>query len=185
MEYREYWQIISEKGEELNTLISSYWNDYSGFDTWQFWVVLFLLISPLLLLYFKVDRTRIFEVLFFGYTVHILWTYTDIALERYRLFVHTYFISPAFPNAINMTASVIPVFFLLLYQYCTNRNKNFFLYAILLSAILAFPTAAFEIYILEMAELKKGFQLFHIFLIDIAIAYTAYLFTKLLLRWRR
>ncbi|MDQ0300388.1 hypothetical protein J2S78_002835 [Salibacterium salarium] len=183
MEYKEYWMQIYEKSEELNSLTSSYWNDYSNIWTWQFWVVVFLLVFPLILLYFIVDRKRVFELFFFGYTVHVLWTYTDIILEGFRYFVHTYFLTPLLPLALNMTASALPVGFLLLYQYCTNNEKNFYLYTLLLSGVFAFGFATIEEY-LGLLEFEKGMNQLYIFLIDIAIAYIAYWGTKLILKFR-
>lgn len=177
MTYQQYWEKIYQQSEKMNSIIASYWHEYSGLSTWQFWVVLALLVSPLVLLYFTVDRSNIFEMLFFGYTVHILWTYIDIVLERYSYFVHMYFIAPMFPHALNMTASVLPVAFLLLYQYCLTHRKNFFLYTIVLSAIFSFILVPIEI-ASDLAKIEKGMKLYYIFFIDIAIAYVAYLLTK-------
>ncbi|WP_226670945.1 hypothetical protein [Metabacillus litoralis] len=181
MEYSEYWKEINKKSEELNSLFSSYWESYSHMGTWQFWTVVSLLIAPLLLVYFLVDRKRIFELFFFGYTVHLLWTYIDIVLERLGFFIHTYFLTPLLPFALNMTASALPVGFLLLYQYCTNHNKNFYLYTILLSAVFAFGFASVEAYV-GLVKLNKGMNLFYVFLIDIGIAYIAYWLTYLV-KW--
>lgn len=180
MDYRQYWNQIYEKKDELNSLISNYWKNYSSWNDWQFWVVFSLLVIPLILLYFTVDRKRIFEVFFFGYTVHMLWSYIDIALGRGGYFIHTYFLTPLLPNAINVTASALPVIFLLLYQYCTNRNKNFYLYTILLSAVAAFGFATIERY-LGFIELRKGMTQFYLFLFDLVVAYSAYWLTKLML----
>lgn len=72
MEYSEFWEQIFKKNTEVNAFYSDYWKDYSDFGNWQFWVVLGLLIIPLLVLCFTIDRIRIFELFFFGYTVHIL-----------------------------------------------------------------------------------------------------------------
>lgn len=179
MEYRDYWNQIYEKSEELNSLISSYWNEYSHMGTWQFWTVVFLLVAPLVLLYFTVDRKRMFEVFFFGYTVHIFWTYIDIVLERYGYFVHTYFLLPVLPFALNMTASALPVGFLLLYQYCTNNNKNFYLYSLALSLVFAFVFTAIERYF-GLLEFNKGMTQFYVLLIDLAIVYISYWFTVLI-----
>lgn len=183
MDFREYWERMHTKGEELNSLISSYWNDYSNMGTWQFWTVVALLVIPLVILYFTVDKKRIFELFFFGYTVHILWTYIDIVIERYGYFVHTYFLAPVFPFALNMTASALPVGFLLLYQYCTNTNKNFHLYALILSAAFAFGFASIEEG-LGLLQFRKGMNQFYIFIIDVMIAYSAYWFTKIVLKIR-
>ncbi|MBU8769699.1 hypothetical protein [Cytobacillus oceanisediminis] len=181
MSYSEYWEQIYSRSEKMNVLISSYWREYSGLGTWQFWAVLALMVLPLVIVYLSVDRTRIFEIFFFGYTVHILWTYADSFLERYSYFVHTYFLLPMFPYAMNMTASALPVGFLLIYQYCTNRNKSFLLYTILASAVFAFVFATVEEWA-GMVHFNKGMNQFYIFLIDIAIAYAAYFLTMFVKR---
>lgn len=184
MGYKAYWDEIFTKSEELNALITSYWKDYSNIGTWQFWTVIALLVIPLILVYFAIDRKRIFEVFFFGYTVHILWTYIDIAIEKYGYFVHTYFITPVFPHALNMTVSALPVGFLLLYQYCTNRNKNFYLYTLVLSAIFAFGFASIEQYF-GLLEFRKGMNHFYIFLIDVGIGYSAFWLTKIVIKLKK
>lgn len=181
MDYIEYWDKIYEKSDEYNSLITSYWNDYSHMGTWQFWVGMFLLIAPLILLYFTIDRKRIFEIFFFGYTVHILWTYVSIVLERYSYFVHHYFITPILPFTLNITVSILPVGFLLMYQYCTNSKKNFYLYTILLSAVFAFGFASIEDW-MGLVDFRKGANQLHIFFIDIVIAFLAYWFTKLIIK---
>lgn len=181
MDYKAYWEQMNAKGEELNSLIASYWNDYSNIGTWQFWTVLALAVIPLVILYFTVDRKRIFELFFFGYTVHILWTYTDIVIEKYGYFVHLYFLTPIFPFASNMTASALPVAFLLLYQYCTNANKNFYLYTLILSAAFAFGFASIEVS-LGLLEFRKGMNQFYIFIIDVLIAYSAFWFTRIVIK---
>lgn len=184
MNARQYLEQIYVKSEELNALITSYWQQYSHMGTWQFWTVLSLLVVPLILLYFTVDRRRIFEVFFYGYTVHTLWKLIAIVLERYGYLVHKFFLTPILPFAINMTAAVLPVAFLLLYQYCTNKDKNFYVYAIVLSAIFAFGFASFSEY-LGLVELRQGMNKFYLFLLDVAVAYIAYWFTKLVLKLKK
>ncbi|WP_413303348.1 hypothetical protein AA0X95_25910 [Bacillus sp. 1P10SD] len=183
MDYKQQWERIVEQKVELHSAYSSYWNQYSNFGNWQFWLVLSLLLFPLILLVFTVDRKRIFEIFFFGYTVHILWAYLDIALGHRGFFVHKYFLLPVLPNATNVTASVLPVGFLLVYQYCTNHKKNFFLYTILLSAVFAFGFASSERY-LGLVEFRMGMNQFYLFLIDLVIVFIAFWVTRLLLKVR-
>jgi len=180
MNYNEYWNKIYEEKNELNSIYNSYWNEYSNLGTWQFWMVISLLVIPLIILYFKVDRKRIFELFFFGYTIHMLWTYIDIALGRNAYLIHKYFLTPLLPNATNITASVLPVGFLLIYQFCANNKKNFYLYSLILSALFAFVFASIEEY-LGFVEFRKGMNQFFLFLLDIGIVYTSYWFTKLIL----
>ncbi|PLT28886.1 hypothetical protein [Peribacillus deserti] len=184
MNFKKYWNQIGDQNEKLTSLYSSYWDKFSDYGEWQFWLVLALFVVPLVLLCFFVDRKRIFEVFFFGFTVHILWNYIDSALSRGGYFTHNYFMVPYLPNATNMTASVLPVSYLLLYQFCTNRNQNFFLWTLLLSAFFAFVYGIFE----EKAgftKLNKGFSQFHLFLIDVLLAYIACWATNFLVKVNR
>ncbi|MFD1850779.1 hypothetical protein [Oceanobacillus bengalensis] len=181
MDYREYWDEIYVKTEQFNELISAYWNTYSNIGTWQFWVTLLFFVLPLVLLFFTVDRDRIFEVLFFGYTVHILWTYASMFLERMNFMNHTYFLLPTLPYSLNITASVLPVGFLLLYQYTTKHKRNFYMYSILLSAVFAFGFAMIEEW-MGLLEFHKGANNFHIFLVDLAVVFISYWFTLFIKR---
>lgn len=181
MDFKEYWNEIYVKTEELNELVSAYWNTYSGLDTWQFWVTFLLFALPLVLLFFTVDRDRVFEVLFFGYTVHILWTYASIILERMNFMNHTYFLLPFLPYSLNVTVSILPVGFLLVYQYTTKHKKNFYLYSILLSAVFAFVFATLEEW-MGLLEFHKGANNFHVFLVDITVVFISYWFTLFIKR---
>ncbi len=179
MTINEYWQKIEEKNQELIPLFSSYWKEYSSYGTWQFWLTVFLMVMPLLLLFFTVDRKRLFEVFFFGYTVHIIWIYIDIILERNGLFVHKFFLTPLLPYALNMTASALPVGYLLVYQYCTNHRKSYILYSIVLSVFFAFGFATIE-ELIGTVEFHKGMNQLYLFFIDLGIAFIAYIFTRIL-----
>jgi len=181
MDYTDYWKQIYEKNYELNSLLHAYWNEYSHLGTWQFWIVFAFLVIPLIILYFTVDRKRIFELFFFGYTVHILWTYVGVALENYGYFVHTYFLSPMFPFGLSMNSSALPVGFLLVYQYCTNTNKNFYLYTLIAAAFFAFGIASIESS-LGLVDFRKGMNQLYVYLIDVVIVYSTYWFTKLIFK---
>ncbi|MBU9723303.1 MULTISPECIES: hypothetical protein [Bacillaceae] len=185
MKYNEYLDKIYQTNEEWNELISSYWHDFSSFDAWQFWMVFLILILPLLLLIMIVDRKRLFELFFFGYTVHILWTYAANFLESHNYLVHNYFLTPFLPTSLNMTASALPVGFLLVYQYCTNRQKNFYIYAVILSAVFGIGFATVSDWI-DLINFNKGMNQIYLFMIDVVIAFTAYWFTRLVKRvWKK
>lgn len=181
MSFNEYWDEIYAKTEEFNELISSYWNAYSNIGTWQFWVTLLLFIIPLVFLFFKVDRERIFEVFFFGYTVHILWTYASMILERKNFMNHIFFLSPTLPYSLNITVSILPVAFLLLYQYTTKHKKNFYVYSILLSAVFAFGFATIEEW-MGLIKFHNGGNNFYVFLVDLAVVFISYWFTLFIKR---
>lgn len=183
MTYAEYWEKIYTTNDTLRHLMQSYWNAYSHVGTWQFWFIAISLILPLIILFFTVDKRRIFELFFFGFVVHMLWSYTLLALSSYNLFTHTYFLTPLLPFGLNVSASALPVGFLLVYQYCTNRGKNFFICALLISAVFAFGFSNLE-ESLGLLDLQHGMNRIYIFLIDLAIIFTSYFFTKFLKNWK-
>jgi hypothetical protein len=181
MSFDQYWDTLNKKNDELIKVLSSYWNHYSGFTSWQFWLILALTLIPLIILFLKIDRKRIFELLFFGYTAHILWTYYNIALEKYGYLNHPFFLTPALPYALNLTASMLPVTFILLYQFCTNRGANYYLYTLFVSAIFAFILGPLEGHF-KFAVLRNGMNSFVFFFSDILIAYLSYWLTKIMLK---
>jgi hypothetical protein len=183
MNYKEYWDKINEINGQLHSLYSSYWDKYSDFSTWQFWIILLSLLVPLIILYFMVDRRRLFEILFFGYTVHLLWAYIDLALSRTNFLTHTHFLTPVLPNALNITGSFLPVGFMLVYQYATNRKKNFYILTVLLSAVYTFICANIE-KSMGLVTFHGGINVIHLFLLDLFIVFVAYWFTRLLLKFR-
>lgn len=182
MSVDQYWDRIEAVQDQFNSVIESYWGQYSHWGTWTFWTVLLMFLAPLVLLFFTVNRNRVFEVFFFGFVVHVLWTYTDIALERQNMLIHPYFLSPQLPYGLNITVSALPVGFLLLYQFCTGRGINFYLYSAVLSAVFAFGFASAELFT-GFLELDRGLTRVHLFLIDYAIALLAYESTRLLNVW--
>lgn len=184
MEKNQKWNQIIEQREDLVSSVNSYWREYSSFDTWQFWVVAGMLVLPIFILFFMVDRKRILELFFFGYSIHMLWSYFDVALDRSALFSHKYFLLPVLPFGINLSASAIPVLYILLYQFCTKSRRNFLLYSPILSGILAFGFAPLEHYA-DFLDVRKGMNYFYVFLIDVAVSYTAFGMTKLVLALQR
>lgn len=177
MSVEEYWNKINHASEKVSSLISSYWHEHSDWSSWQFWIILAFLILPLIVLLIKLDKEKSLQVLFFGYTVHMLWTYLEIVLIRLGYMDHHYFLLPFLPQAIGITSSLLPVTFMLLYQYCLKHNKNFLIWTIVLSAVIAFVFVPIEKKIGFLAILK-GFNNFHIFLIDIVNSMIAYGLTK-------
>lgn len=98
-----------------------------------------------------------------------------------RLYRHNYFLIPFLPQALGITASLLPVSFMLVYQYCINQNKPFIIWTTGLSAIFAFCFAPIEM-LLGLVTIFKGFNIVHIFFIDIAIAMIAYGMTNFFVR---
>ncbi|WP_277674429.1 hypothetical protein [Piscibacillus halophilus] len=183
MGFHEYWAEIKNLIEQLSQLTDEYWRNYSYFNDWQFWVVFLLFIIPLFILIKYVDRNRIFELFFFGWTIHVLWNYTGMYLENQLYFIHYYYLTPMLPSIFTAVSSSLPVAFILVYQYCTKYNKNFYLWMVGVSIAFSFGLAYVE-KMIGFIEMNKGFNYFHLFLIDIAVVLTAYWSTRFLIHIR-
>lgn len=133
MTQKEQFDLIQSIKLELEKTYSDYWQKFSDFNNWQFWVVLAIFIIPLIILYFRIDRSKIFLLGFYGYSIHVIAAYLDALGVRKLWWDYPYVAFPQLPGSIGIDASLIPVYFLLLYQWCLNKNKNYWLYATLSS----------------------------------------------------
>ncbi len=164
-------------------MISNYWNSYSSIDTWFFWFNVASVVVPLLVLYYKIDKSRLFEICFFGYSVHVLWSNVDSILSKNNYLVHPHTLSYLFPVGITVTAVIFPVTFMLIYQYCKNKVKNFYLYSIIGSIVFAYGFGGLSD-VVDLLKMHKGMNLTYLFLIDIAVVFTALWMTKLFQKFK-
>lgn len=134
----EHLNKLKENQEEASKGWIDYWYDYSYFDTWQFWVNVSFIILPLIVLYFLIDRKKIFLLGFFGFNIHVWMLYIDAIATRYNFFEYPYKAIPLIPVNVGIDSSLVPVLFILLYQWTLNNKKNFYLYAFGLIVFLSF-----------------------------------------------
>lgn len=165
---------LKEVQEQLRTKGMDYWATYSNIDTWQFWVNVLMFIIPLVILYFFIDRKRAFLLGFFGYSHHIIAIYFDGFATRYVFWEYPYKFIPFLPNNIGLDTSLIPVVYILLYQWLLKNGKNYYLYAIIVSAIFSFVLKPILV-TFDLVQLSKGTTFFHLFLV--------YLLGAVLAKW--
>ncbi len=89
MKKEEQYDKIFEHKEELTDMLIKYWQQYSNMGTWYFWGNVSILLIPLIVLFFTIDKKRLFEIAFFGYTTHVVLTYIDIILSMNNYVVPT------------------------------------------------------------------------------------------------
>ncbi|KKK36714.1 hypothetical protein WQ57_17795 [Mesobacillus campisalis] len=146
-----------------------YWSHYSHYFTWQFWVVLSLFVIPLILVVLFIDRRKIFLLGFYGYSVHVFFGYTDIFGVNNGYWTYPYKLIPILPASITLDASLVPVIYMLFYQYLLNHGKNYYLWMLGLCLTLAYV----------MKPLMVGLGLFHFggkenfFVLFLGYAFTA------------
>lgn len=115
-----------------------YWLRYSNLETWQFWFNLFLLVAPFVVLYFAIDRKRAFQIGFYGFNVHVWFSYIDAYGSINGLWAYPFRVVPFLPLSVTLNASLVPVAYMLVYQWTSNRKMNYYLFASVLSCVFAF-----------------------------------------------
>ncbi|WP_417900327.1 CBO0543 family protein [Bacillus haimaensis] len=175
---------LNTQQKEVSKGWIEYWQEYSFFDTWQFWINLLFLVLPLIILWFKMDRSKAFHLGFYGFAVHIIFTYFDTALVRYGLLTYPYQAIPLVPVNFGLDVSLIPVIFMLLYQWTMKYKKNYYLYSLMLSAFLAFVFKPILLF-LDLIIWHKWVNPFYLFLFYIVIFCLAKWLTNLFLSFER
>ncbi|MBD1382022.1 hypothetical protein IC621_17475 [Bacillus sp. IB182487] len=175
-EQLEFYEKVRSFTEETTQLRTDYWYDYSNLSTWQFWVILlFMFIVPLVVLYFFIDRKKIFLIGFYGFNIHVWFGYIDSWGNNKGLWGYPYELIPLIPGSLSLDAALIPILFMLVYQWTHHHRKNYYLYSIGLSLILSFVLKPILV-MHNLFVLHKWVHYYHFF-----IAYClVFLFSKLI-----
>lgn len=165
--------------ESMTKTGEHYWKLYSHMGTWQFWVVLLILVVPLVILYFAIDRKNILLICFFGFANNLLSSYIDVMGIDYGLWAYPYQLLPFLPS-LSMDASVVPIYIMLVYQWTIKHNKNFYLYSFLASLLFGYGFTALTVW-LGLFEMYKWMNYTYIFLSYFIQYILAYWLTNLFL----
>lgn len=97
---------INELQDALAKAWITYWQQYS-MGTWQFWLHLLMFVLPLLALYFLIDRRKALLLGFFGFNVHVWFTYIDAFGIRNVLWNYPFPLTPILPINLALDTSLI------------------------------------------------------------------------------
>ena len=170
--------------EDASIAIIQYWRTYSNLNTWQFWFLLGALIVPLIILYFLIDKKRALLIGFFGFNIHVWFHYFDLFTTTHGLTNYPYKAIPFLPVSILLDSTLIPVAFMLLYQWTTQHNKNYYLYATSLSAFIAFLFKP-ALVTFDLFRIYKGMNYFYIFLMILFVSFLSKWMTNLFLQFQK
>ena len=157
-----------------------YWIKYSSFDDWQFWVILSFLIIPLILLFFFMDRSKSLLLGFYGYNVHVFFTYIDLFGTNNTYWFYPYKFLPVLPSSFALDAVLVPVSYIFVYQWTLNHNKNYYLSIIGLSVIFALVLKPI-MEALRLIQFDRGANFLHLLFGYILIGIVAKQVTNLFL----
>lgn len=148
--------------KELSQFQVEYWRTFSGVEAWQFWVQLLMLIVPLIVLFIFIDKDKMLLLGFFGLNYHVWFSYINSIGVGFGLWQYPYHLIPFLPS-FSLDASLVPVTFMLLYQWTINHKKNIYLYSVLLSAIFAFVLKPIMVKF-DFIHMFHGITYIHLFL---------------------
>lgn len=171
---------LIEKQQGIAKDWATYWADFSSFSTWGFWFNVAMFALPLILLYFTLDRKKAFQIGFFGFNIHVWFGYFDTFGTVQGYWTYPYQMIPFMPNSFGMDAALIPVLFMLVYQWVIHTNRNYYLYALILAVFLSFVLKPFFVSI-NVFKFSMGANYFHLFLTYIVIIVLSKLITNLFL----
>ncbi|GAA4706932.1 CBO0543 family protein [Brevibacillus fulvus] len=172
---------IRELSEERTQASIDHWLQFSNMGTWQFWVSVVALIFPLAVLLIYLDRRRTFEILFFGFVVHVLMNYLDAYGVANGLVEHPYIIIPGMPINLAINTALIPVLFMLTYQYCINQSRNVYFFGLIAAVFTGLVLGGLAT-ATEFLHLFKGMNIWYIFVIDYLEFVLAYWLTSFFLK---
>ncbi|MEW8970462.1 MAG: hypothetical protein AB2411_07545, partial [Mesobacillus sp.] len=69
---------IVKMGKEGQEALNQYWLDYALYSFFEYWLMVSFLGFPLIFLILKINKEKLFQILFFGYSVHICFGYEDL-----------------------------------------------------------------------------------------------------------
>ncbi|MRX73632.1 hypothetical protein GJU40_15925 [Bacillus lacus] len=162
---------IHDKQASVSGDLIQYWWDYSAFDTWQYWLLIVVFFVPLVVLFIKIDRSRALHLGFYGLNIHLWSAYFDSFGTRNGFWSYPYQTLPLLPLQFGLDSSLIPVAFILVYQWTIHKRKNYYLYGISLALIFTFILKPIMIWS-NFFQFHYGANLFHLLL--------SYLFVMLL-----
>ncbi|MDF2962097.1 MAG: hypothetical protein K0S39_3832 [Paenibacillus sp.] len=154
---------LNKMHEKMTSANFHYWQQYSHMGTWQFWFNLAIIVLPLISLFLFIDRRRAILIGFYGFNVHVWFTYIDAFGVTRALWNYPYKAIPLLPVSFALDASFIPIVFMLLYQWILNHRKNYYLYFTGLSLFLSFLFKP-ALTTFELFQLNKGMNYFYLFL---------------------
>jgi hypothetical protein len=159
-------ETILEIQRQLRDASLDYWVKYV-FNTWQWWVNIGALVLPIILWWKLVNKKILTEIIIYGFIASSLAVFFDTIGETLVLWDYPYLIIPMDYILIDTDYSVLPVAYMLAYQYF-SKWKGFITSNTLISAIFSFVAEPMLVW-LGFYEVH-GWKFIYSFPIYVAIA---------------
>ncbi|MFB4320801.1 CBO0543 family protein, partial [Priestia sp. BR_2] len=107
------------------------------FLTWEWWILVVFLVVPWVIWARLVKRDIILEILLFGTVIILTTTLLDVVGVQYSFWEYPIALLPIIPRAFPFDFSIVPVAYMLLYQYFRTW-KSFILAQIIMALTYAY-----------------------------------------------
>ena len=173
----ERFDKIVKMGEEGQKALNEYWMDYALYTTFEYWFMVVLLVVPFVFLFMKINKNKLFQILFYGYSIHMCFGYQDLYGRNLGYWNYPFPVIPVLPGII-LDSSLIPIIFIFVYQSTLNSNKKYYLYSITTALILSFVFKPMLVR-LGLFRMYGSISYFHLFLSYLSVLIFAKLVTDL------
>ncbi|EIW18818.1 MULTISPECIES: CBO0543 family protein [Pelosinus] len=127
---------IMEVHAKFIQLNYDHWLHYE-FYTWQWWVLMFILIVPWFIWLAVLDKKKVVEIFLYGQMIFLFTTGMDAIGVTYRLWYYPIKVSPKLPHIFPLDSTVLPIIYMIIYQHCP-RWPLFLKATIVMAAVFAF-----------------------------------------------
>lgn len=135
MDFPTFEQVLNAQNIAIQLQIE-HWLKYEVYSP-QFWLLAGLLIIPWILWFKLVDRKRLMEIIVYGLIISTVVTILDELGCQLNLWEYLYDIEPLFPRLVSINLSVLPIGYMLIYQYF-DKWKFFIAASTVLAAFNSF-----------------------------------------------
>jgi hypothetical protein len=171
-------KTVKMKSEATDALMA-YWHDFSLYFSLEYWIMISILLVPLIVLFFRIDKSKIFLIGFYGYSVHIAFAYIDIFGQNNGRWNYPFPILPVLPG-LAIDSSLVPITYMLIYQWTLNNNKNYYIYSMIAALIFSFIFKPLLV-ALGLFKLYGNTNYFHLFIGYVLVLIIAKFITDLFL----
>src|SRR5699024_274104 len=162
----ESFKHIGSRSRELSQYQKHYWQLYTYVRIRRFRVGVVMIRVALIVLFFCIDISNALLLDFVILNYRVLVAYTNSIGVGLGLWQYPYHVIPFLPS-FSLDAALVPVCFMLLYQWTLNHNKNIYLYSILLSSVFAFVLKPIMVKF-HFIHMFNGINYFHLILFYMA-----------------
>lgn len=107
---------LLEQEEKFTQIRTEYWLNHD-LGTWQWWLLIVMLIVPWVIWWKLVDKKRLKESLILGFLIMITAIVLDQIGSEFNTWDYPHRIIPVYPQFVPVNLSILPVSYMLLQQY--------------------------------------------------------------------